>query len=154
MNHMQAGDIIFVKGKGFLSDAIRLFDNNGPFTHVAVAVSSDFIIEAQYSTKVQITKMTYTDIEIVDLKLSEEERDKLVHLAIELVGKWYDYLYIVGLMFNEKEWRNPNSLICTEVAISLLKSLKKIPETDMYPVVKPNEFYHYLTVDLPKLNVI
>lgn len=150
---MKAGDIIFVRGHSIIDDAIRLFDE-GPFSHVCVAVSETHIIEAQYSTKVQIAEMSYVDIEIVDLKLTDEQRDQLVHLAIELVGKRYDYLEIIGLMFREKDWRNPNTLICTEVAISLLKSLKIIPEGDMYPVIKPNEFYHYVTVDLPKMKVI
>jgi uncharacterized protein YycO len=149
---MRAGDLIFVSGHDLLSNTIRWFDP-GQFSHVAVALSDTHLIESQYLTNVRIAEMDYEDYEIVDVGLSDSQRDQLVHLAIELVGKKYDYFFIIGLMFNERGWNHPNELICTEVAIDLFKTLNIIPHTDVSPVVKPNEFYRYVTVDLPKIKV-
>jgi hypothetical protein len=58
-----------------------------------------------------------------------------------MVGKWYDYLYILGIMLKRKEWKNPHALICTEVVVMLLSVLGKVGED---AAVKPNELYRHL----------
>lgn len=137
---MKAGDVVFVRGKSIVSHAIRLFDP-GEFSHVCVAVSPTHVVEAEYSTKVRIVPIEYKDVEIVDLKLTDLQRDLLVHLAIQLVGKWYDFYTIFGIMFDKKDWNVKEALICTEVAAALLLGIGFLEDEVS---LKPNEFYRYL----------
>jgi hypothetical protein len=150
---MKAGDLIFVTGHSLIASAINFFDP-GRFSHVAVALSDTHIIESQYLTNVQTAEMQYTNYVIVRLDITDEQRDKLVHEAIELVGKKYGYWDIIGLMLNERGWNHPNELICTEVAITLLKKIDFLPKVDEFAIMKPNHFYQFVTVDLPKTKVI
>lgn len=138
---MQAGDLVFVRGNSPISYLVRLFDK-GKFSHIAVAVSPTHIIEAEYSTKVRISKMEYEDFEIVDLGLTKEQRDAITHEAIQCVGQWYDYLQILGYVFSPKTfWGSPNSFICSELAYKLLNSVGiKIGNE----FTKPNEMYNLL----------
>jgi hypothetical protein len=137
---MKAGDIVFVRGKTPISTIVRWFDE-GDFSHVAVAVSPTHIIEAEYRTKIRISKMEYDDYEIVPLELSDLQRDILVHLAIQLVGIMYDFLSIIGIIFN-KRWNLPQAKICTEVVVALLLGIGYL---DKEIFLKPNELYRFLT---------
>lgn len=137
---MKAGDIVFVRGHSTIATVIRWFDK-GEFSHVGVAVSPTHVIEAEYSTRVRITPMVYKDYEILDLGLSELQRDVLVHLAIQLVGMKYDFLSILGIIFNEN-WNSPQAQICTEVVVALLLGIGYL---DNEVFLKPNELYQFLT---------
>lgn len=136
---MRAGDIVFVRGKSPIATLIRLFDK-GSFSHVAVAVSETHIIEAEWDTKARIAKMEYDDFEIIDLGLTDKQRDIIVHEGIDLVGMWYDYLQIVGYIFF-KDMGSPKSLICSELAYILLNKVG-IDIKDRH--IKPNELYKRL----------
>jgi len=139
---MKAGDILFVRGDSLLSSAIRLFDK-GEFTHVAVAVSETHILEAQYFTKTRITPIYFEDYEIVRLDLPEYE---VLKISIQLVGKWYDYLQIVGYMLDKKT-NNPNQMICSELVATVLYQLGEIEDYNKVKDLTPNELYQYLTKD-------
>lgn len=139
---MKKGDIVFVRGRGLISSAVRLFDGRGEFSHVAVAVSENHVIEASSFQRVQINPMSHKDYEIVDLELTPYEQNLIVHLAIELIGKWYDYRLIFAIMFS-REFHNPNALICTELVLALLIGLGRL-EYDPR-IHKPNELYRFLT---------
>lgn len=149
---MKAGDLIFVRGHSLMDEIIRLFEP-GPYTHVAVAVSPTRIIEAQYNRRVGYSDFAYTDYTVVDLNLTDEQREKVVQAADGLVGEWYNYLELFGIMFNNEKWTMPKALICTQVAIKLLQGIKFIPNEDMFPYFKPNEFYKFVMVDLPKIRI-
>ena len=137
---MRAGDIVFVRGHTPISTIIRLFDK-GEFSHVSVAVSPTHVIEAEWSTKVRIAPVHYEDYKVIDLGLSEQQRDLIVHFAIQLVGLKYDFLSILGILFN-KEWNSPQAKICTEIVVSVLMGIGYL-EKEMF--LKPNELYRFLT---------
>ena len=150
---MKPGDIIFIRGNSLISKIIRFFDP-GHFSHVVIAISENKVLEAQYGTKVHINEIDLTNkfYKIIDIGLSDEERDKVVHLGIELIGKRYDYLQILGYIirkfykpFQSNFFNSPNNLICSELVYILLKRLGKIDEkTDLIDAT-PNELYRYLT---------
>ncbi|WP_161513222.1 YiiX/YebB-like N1pC/P60 family cysteine hydrolase [Bacillus sp. AIIW2] len=154
---MMAGDIVFVNGNTPISRIVKLIDG-GRFSHVAVAVSETHIIEAQYFTKVRITPLKYRDFEVVSVNLSDEQRDKIVHLGIQLVGKWYDYLQVFWYFFNKLlsldfrgVWNSKNNLICSELVDRLLSQVGYIPENLFLGDVTPSELYEYLKkIDLRK----
>lgn len=151
---MRAGDLVFVRGHSPLSRLILLFDK-GKWSHCAVAVSDTEIIEAQYFTKVKISKLEkYTDYEVVPMFLSPEEQDKLIAIAKTLEGRWYDYkqiaYYVLRNIFKlDKEpfWNNPNALICSELVFILFSAIDRI-YGDAY--VTPNELYLLVTQFIEK----
>ena len=128
MIKMNKGDIIFVRGKSLKSRIVRLFDK-GRFSHVAVCVSEEIILEADFFTKSHMVKFDeskYDDIEVIDLGLSDELRFMVAEIALDYVGKNYDYAqlfgYAVEKVFHCKRnlFNNPNNLICSELVFHIL----------------------------------
>lgn len=138
---MKAGDVIFVRGTSAFSTAVRYFDP-GQFSHVAIAVSETHILEAQWYTKSRITPFYFQDYQIIDLDLGEAERDYIVHAGIQLVGKWYDYRQILGVVLRNPS-NNPNYLICSEIIASLLSQIGKFEYTEVIDL-NPNQLYELL----------
>lgn len=156
---MRAGDIVFESGTTPISKIIKWLDG-GEFSHVGICVSdSGHLLESQYGVDTRITPFYFKDYEVVDLGLTDEERDKVVHLGIQLVGRHYDYLQIFGYLakylFGLKDIRkfnSPNNLICSELIDFILYSLGKVP-VDIYLGGRtPNELYRFLKYDYKKLN--
>lgn len=127
---MKSGDIIFVQGRGILSRLIRLFDR-GTFSHCAIAVSRNKIVEAQYLTRVSIDVFDPTDYnycEVLDLGLTKEQRERIVNASLKQLGKKYDYTqliwYVLKDLFHLKgknKFNNPHNLICSELAYIVLE---------------------------------
>jgi len=154
---MKTGDIVFVRGKSPISRFVKWFDG-GPFSHVAIAVSSTHILEAQYYTRSRITPFRFQDYEILDLGLTEEQRDQVQKLSIQLVGKWYDYSQIIGYVisrFFRKSRRNlfnsPNNLICSELIQVILQEIGW-NHVDIPKDVTPNQLYLLLEKAIKEKN--
>ena len=141
MLDMKPGDIVFVRGKGPISRIIRFYDK-GDFSHVAIAVSRTHILEAQYYTKSRIYPFYFDDYEILRLDFTDEERQEVIKMGIQLCGKWYDYSQILGYLLN-KPRNNPNNLICSEMVATILSELGKLPASAVINL-KPNELYNLL----------
>lgn len=141
---MQAGDIVFVQGRTLISKIIRFFDK-GDFSHVAMAVSPNLIIEAQYGTKVRIVpfRFDYADCEIIDLHLTEVQRRQIQINANRYVGKRYDYMQAIGMGL-KRGIDNHNAYICTEIIHELLNLIGYMC---CIQDMKPNQLYRYLTCD-------
>lgn len=145
---MKSGDIIFVRGHSPISSAIKYFDR-GEFSHVCMAVSSTHIIEAEYGMKSSIVPYHYKDVKIISLQLDSDKIEQLVKAAIELTGKRYDYIQILGYVFSEK-WGSPNKLICSELVYELLKVIG-IDAGSRF--IEPNELYTLLCKYIEKGNI-
>lgn len=144
MQEIQTGDILFVRGKGIISDLVRFFDN-GEFSHVAMAVTNCSIIEAQYFTKSRITSVYFDDYEIVRLNLSEKQRQEVINISPSLVGKWYDYIQILSYIL-KGNFNNPNHLICSEIIARILFLIGRVSDEQHNWIknYKPNQLYDYL----------
>jgi hypothetical protein len=142
---MQAGDILFIKGKSFISNLIKEVDK-GDFSHVAIAVSETEVFEAQFYTRARITKMTYEDFEVIQLGISKLEQEKIQAICQVLQGTWYDYLQVTSYIFKRLvkrvPYNSPNNLICSESISFILYVLDKIPSFN--PDITPNELYKVL----------
>lgn len=156
MQSFRAGDILFERGQTPISWFIKKLDK-GDFSHVAIALSPTHILEAQYGVDTRIAPFYFEDYEIVDLGLTDEERDQIVHLGIQLVGRHYDYHQIIGYLLKYifglddiKKFNSPNNLICSETIDFLLFSIGKIPEEVYLGGHTPNELFRYLTTKLKK----
>jgi hypothetical protein len=138
---LETGNIIFIRGSSPISDLVRYFDK-GEFSHVCIALSDTHIIEAEWSTKSVITPFKYEDYEVINLNLSEEQKDKLIRKAIQLTGRWYDYPQLINYIFSGVRLGSPKNLICSEIAYLLLFEVG-IDVGDSN--ISPNELYHTLS---------
>lgn len=147
---MRCGDLVFVRGKSPISKLINLFD--GQFSHVGIIVSDKgAVLESQRFTESRIVPFNYEDYEVVDLGLSEEQREEILKLAVDLTGIRYDYSQIFGLLLNRlfgtKGWNNPTNMICSELLVYLLFQIdwfEDVKEADRMLEFTPNELYRYL----------
>lgn len=127
---VKCGDIIFVRYKGFIANAIRYFDK-GRFTHVAIAVDSVHVLQSQYGMDVKIISFkslvaNSIEYEIISPKLNNEERQRIAEEGSKLIGKKYDIEQIIGYVLKDvfhlknNILNNPNNLICSELVYAVL----------------------------------
>lgn len=144
---MQTGDIIFIRGKSFVSKAVKFFDK-GEFSHVAIAIAPNEVLEASYTTKVRRTELTYEDYEVTPMNLNAEERALVLQFAEEFEGRRYDFLSILLLLVKWvfgvtlKRVNTPKRVICSELVAYLLIKLNKADESIVD--YTPKELYEYL----------
>lgn len=129
---MQTGDIVFFKHSTPISKFIS-YVTKSPYTHVAIAINSTVILEADRFIKVRIRKIE--DEEIYTIKrikggLSPSEKYKLHNYALSYLGVEYDYLSVLGwffrLVFNVNGngfIDNANRVYCSELVDRLYKEL-------------------------------
>ncbi|MGG4438297.1 YiiX/YebB-like N1pC/P60 family cysteine hydrolase [Priestia megaterium] len=138
---MKAGDIVFVKGDTFISRTVRFFDK-GDFSHVAMALSSSHIIEAQYNSRVRIKPLDYENIEVFEMNMNISQRHTLLQNAVNSTGKWYDYLQIIGfILAPNRRVGSPKQFICSELVHALLEGVG-IEVGDEFTT--PNQLYRLL----------
>ena len=145
---MRKGDILFVRGNSCISKIINYVD--GPYSHVALALSDDTILEAQRFTESRIVKNYHVDYDVYRLKLTDEQRDMLVECALRLIGRDYDYTQVFGTLFNRlfriARKNNRNKFICSELIVEMLYSIGYIDECSRESLIHstPNELYKYI----------
>ena len=154
--NINAGDIVFIRGKGMISNIIKWVDN-GEFSHVVIATSEFNCLTAEYNTKVEEVPFTYDDYEVIDLGLNPIERHQITMLAREEIGKGYDYGQIIWLLTKRflrlkgsNRFNSPNNYICSELVNHLLVRLNKIPPGTDLTDCTPNQLYAYLAYQFPQ----
>lgn len=124
MIELKKGDIMFCRTNGPISRLIR-FLTRGKFSHVALVVSDNEIIEADWFGVFTspIAKYKYYEIKRCPF-LSEHQRNILVHNAMVKQGLGYDYLLFFAMItrifpFFKKDltskYDSPNRWICSEI---------------------------------------
>ncbi len=145
---MAIGDLIFVRGHNLINKAIEFFD--GEFSHCCVSLtdSNNRILEAQGMTRSRIVPFYFEDYEIVELNLTQEQRDVVLKVAIQLTDYGYDYLQILGIMLKDifkfkKPYfmNNPNKLICSELTDLFLYGVGWLKDEEFLGDCSVNEFY-------------
>jgi len=126
---MKRGDLIFVRGKSPLSFLIRFFDK-GEFSHVAIAIDENHVIDSQYPLGVRIRHFRFKDYEIIKLPVKYN-----VEKLRKYIGYNYDFKQFIWYMFKVgKVWNTPNQFICSELVSYYLDK----PE---WKNLTPNELY-------------
>lgn len=145
----ETGDIVFIRGRSWISKVIKWLDK-GEFSHVAMFVSDNEIIEAEYSTRVRVVPFKYGDYEVIRLNLNGEQKKSVTELSAILEGKRYDFVQIIILLFTLlfgikglSKFRDTKEVICSELVGLILDELG-IGEGDMVSYT-PNELYVYLS---------
>lgn len=138
---MKAGDLVFVRGTSLISKIVRFFDK-GKFSHVAMAVNENEVIESNWNMKSRIVKFHYTDYELVTLNLTDIQRQRIPAIASKLEGRWYDYIQVIAYIFNSR-LNNPRHLICSELVYNILSEVGYINDESLRDIT-PNELYERL----------
>lgn len=138
---MKAGDIVFVRGTSLISRIVRFFDR-GQFSHVAIAVSDNEVLESNWNMKSKIVEFHYDDYEIVTLDLTYVQIQSVPAIARQLEGRWYDYLQVLSYVFDGR-LNNPRHLICSEVVYNVLSKVGYMNDPSLRDI-KPNELYSIL----------
>jgi hypothetical protein len=156
---VERGQIVFCHGKGLLSKIISWFDGNGKFSHVAIAVSDKHVLETDITTNCRINVFNpkdYNYIEIIDLGLTDKDKDKIIHIGLKYIGARYDYIqliwYVLKRFFKVKgknRFNNPKNLICSELVWIILGELGILDELGLDTVphgidLTPNQLYDLL----------
>lgn len=122
--NFQAGDILFVKGDFLTSPIIKGFLKS-EYSHVAVAVGSEYICEVDYK-KIEIIKNPYqpSEYDLYRMKtgLTPEQQEKFVEFLHHRcsTAQGYDWWRILSLAI-QKYLRfhlivhEPNHYICSEI---------------------------------------
>ncbi len=102
MFQFNVGDIIFYESTTFFGKIIRKVTKS-PFTHVAVAVGPDEIVEANAfikSRRVKFSKENCRGIKVLRLKkpLTDFEKGHLKFRCNEVLGRHYDYKGVIVLL--------------------------------------------------------
>jgi hypothetical protein len=149
---MQAGDIIFVRGGNSpISSLIRLLD--GEFSHCCIAVSPTQILEAQRFIKSRITDLYFKEgnYVVVDLGLSQEQREIVKQIAPSLTGYDYDYVQVIGFFFEkllniniDQYFDSDDKFVCSELVDIILYYIGFIDEEEYVGDHTPNELYRFL----------
>lgn len=153
---MNIGDIIFVRGKGPVSELIEVVDG-GPFSHVCMVMPYNTITESQYIVNTRDIPNHYDEFEItvLNLGLTDEERQELVNLHFKYLSYKYDLKQDIGILFHKlfsclqtnKTWVNRNELICSSYMVNLLLGINYFKNRGYHYEVNyltPNSLYKLL----------
>lgn len=166
-NKMKPGDLLFVSGHSPLDKIIQWLDK-GKWNHVAMIVSVDSdgfsILESQYGLNTVIRKCNYdpNDYEVVDIGLSDSQREQVLDLSCEAINHFLDYDYKQILMqgwmdflglHGKNQWNSPTHPICSETMVYILHKLNYfIDETHIKNIQDstPNTLYKLVKQPLTK----
>lgn len=136
---LERGDVVFVRGAGWVSTAIKDITRS-PYSHVALAVSSTMLIEAQGMREVgyEYASAYAGHADVYRTSLSADILDRVIAKAESHVGERYDYFLIalelvreetgVELPYNEDEHHD---LICSMLIADAFR-----PEYDPCPGIE------------------
>ena len=148
---IQAADVIFYRPTGFIGRVISYFTSS-PYSHVALAIDANTIIEANRFIKTRVVPIEYdnkiTHIYRLD-NVTQEERDRIVSIALSYEGTDYDYAQIfemfVRIVFRIKRtlFNNQQKLTCSEVVDNAFyKAGVKRKDLEFLYDITPEELLH------------
>ena len=108
------------KGKSLTSKIIK-FKTRGVYSHTAIMLDDNKIVEAwQGSNEVRIIESLSdghkpgTEVDIYYLDATQSQQVLFVEFVMEQLGKKYDYLGILGFVFN-RNFHGQDSWFCSEL---------------------------------------
>ena len=148
---IQAADVIFYRPKSIIGWVISKVTNS-PYSHVALAIDSNTLIEANRFIKTRVVPIEYdnkiTHIYRLD-NVTQEERDRIVSIALSYEGTDYDYAQIfemfVRIVFRIKRtlFNNQQKLTCSEVVDNAFyKAGVKRKDLEFLYDITPEELLH------------
>lgn len=148
---IKPGNIIFVHGNSLIDKGIEYFDK-GFYSHVAIGMPSDCALESQYLVNTRIITNPYHDnITVLDLGLTDEQIDKLVHSSFKYLEDKYDIKQIFGILISDLfknihtnvSWNDRKKKICSELVVDVLYDIGFFNYVEYESLVNttPNKLY-------------
>lgn len=144
---MEVGDIVFFKGKSWISRIISKLTGS-PYTHVAIAISPERILEANRFIKVSVREIAEDEIYSIQRyeSLTKQQKFTIYSGSTAYIGARYDYLnnliWLIKLIINKDGHgfvNNANKVYCSELIdrVYLLAGIDLVPDRkdgDVLPV--------------------
>lgn len=120
---IRPGDIIFYRPTGLVGWTISKITHS-EYSHVALALDSYNIIEADKFIKSRISNLYYVENihKVYRVKgITDYERQKVVNNSLTMLGVRYDYKQIIGLYLrlvfrmDSSTFNRANKYICSEI---------------------------------------
>lgn len=128
---IEIGDVLLVKGKGLVSFLVKLFTRS-KYSHVALAVSNNRVIEIDWKYRLQIRSIEHEEYDVYRLNrgLTNEETFIILSYVYSLIGSKYDFSKIFSLVFEilfsrrgKRIFDNPNKFICSDIIDSAYQKI-------------------------------
>ncbi|AIF71971.1 enoyl-CoA hydratase/carnithine racemase-like [Bacillus phage Riley] len=144
-------DVIFYRPTSFIGRVISFFTKS-PYSHVALAIDSNTLIEANRFIKTRVVPIEY-DKNITHVyrltDITPEEREEIVAIAKSFEGSDYDYAQIFEMLFrivfNIKRtiFNNQSKLTCSEIVDKsfYIAGIDRKDAENLYDVT-PEELLH------------
>lgn len=152
---VKMGDVLFVEGSNWNPISIFIkWLSGGKFSHVAICVQDNLILETEYTIKARVIDISKTNYltkrkhEIVHVEFTEEQKDKLPIVAMQFINKDYDFGLILKMflkyVFHIPIWnKDDDEYVCSELVAELLLDLGAI-DNEKAVNMSPSELYNYL----------
>jgi uncharacterized protein YycO len=148
--NIQPGDVIFYKPSGLIGWVISKITKS-PYSHVAIAVDSDTILESNrfITTRLANIEKGKKVYHVYRLNgVTEIQQRDIVEHSMTTLGTKYDYLQILGLFFryvfrlNYLSFNQHNKFICSE-NIDYAFLMSNIPRRDLQNLldISPQELF-------------
>jgi cell wall-associated NlpC family hydrolase len=119
---MLVGDIVFFKGSDWISDVISKVTHS-PYTHVAVVMHDNNILEANAFIKVRIRPIQKDEVfSVFRCNLTDKQRQIIYNAGEKFIGESYDYIQVLQWLYrltiNKNGLgivNNANRLYCSEL---------------------------------------
>ena len=149
------GDVLFVEGSKWnpISWMIKKI-SGGKYSHVAIAIADDLILETEYTIKARVIDVNKTKYlskrkhSVVHIELNEEQKRDLGILILQYIGKKYDFGLIIKMflkyVLHIPIWnKDDDEYVCSELVAELLLDLDVI-DNELAVNMSPSELYDYL----------
>lgn len=151
---VMVGDVLFVKGTGLVSKMIQ-WVTGGKWSHCAIFLDENTLLETEWSTKCRIINIEDTDYltkehEVIPIKLTKDQEELLKVVTYMTLGKKYDFWMIFKLflksIFGWKVKKHSyDTLVCSELVGYVLLSLGVFTYDEAHIAnTSPSELYNIL----------
>ena len=148
------GDVLFVEGTGPISWLIKKV-TNGKWSHVALFIDEETLIETEWNTKCRLININDTDYltkkhEIIHVPFDDKDKELLNVAIYPFLGAKYDYLLLVKLFFKYIlkigfKRNTPQKVVCSELVAHVLLILGFFNYNEFgVTSASPNELYNIL----------
>ena len=152
---MKAGDIVFFRNKGLIPWLIRKV-SGGYYNHVAIALSENLLLEAEYNSNTCIRNISFyhakgSEIKTIPMNITNEQLEMIYKITDEYYStKFYDmklickmflkYVFAIPFTVNTQE-----KVVCSELVAMVLLDAKI---TDDFQIINfsPQELYDWLVL--------
>lgn len=119
---MRPGDIALVRTSGFVGWVIRVVTRS-PYNHVRLVATDHGIVLEANPTGAELGSVQPGDV-IVEVPLTDEQRDRIPAITMQLLGKPYGFLDVLALGLSRLGIRplpvqrrivNPRTLFCSQL---------------------------------------